>query len=67
MWLFIEPLAMLKRMWPPPAPRSLARDQRQVDRVGDEVGLQQQALLLALGGEVVGLAVEAALEVVAAC
>jgi hypothetical protein len=24
MWLFIEPLAMLKRMWPPPAPRSLA-------------------------------------------
>ena len=24
MWLAIEPLAMLKRMWPPPAPRSLA-------------------------------------------
>src|SRR5665647_1981007 len=24
MWLFIDPLAMLKRMCPPPAPRSLA-------------------------------------------
>ena len=24
MWLFIEPLAMLKRIWPPPAPRSVA-------------------------------------------
>ncbi len=24
MWLFIEPLAIMKRMWPPPAPRSFA-------------------------------------------
>jgi hypothetical protein len=24
MWLFIDPFAMLKRMWPPPAPRSFA-------------------------------------------
>src|SRR5437899_2483570 len=24
MWLAMVPLAMLKRMWPPPAPRSLA-------------------------------------------
>src|SRR6185436_2697036 len=24
MWLFIEPFAMLKRVWPPPAPRSFA-------------------------------------------
>jgi hypothetical protein len=24
MWLFIEPFAMAKRMWPPPAPRSFA-------------------------------------------
>ena len=56
MWLFIEPRARLKRMWPPPAPRSLALIQRQVDRVGDEIGLQQQALLLALVGEIVRLA-----------
>jgi len=55
---------MLKRIWPPPAPRSLALIQRQVDGVGDEIGLQQQALLLALGAEVIRLAVEAALEVV---
>jgi hypothetical protein len=64
MWLFIEPLAMLKRIWPPPAPRSLRADQRQIDRVGHEVGDEQKTLLLALGAEVVGLAVEAVLEVV---
>ena len=64
MWLFIEPLAIVKRMWPPPAPRSFAANKRQVDGVGDEVGVQQQALLLALVGEVVRLAVEALLEVV---
>ena len=44
----------------------LGGDQRQVDRVRHEVGLQQEAVLLVLGGEVVGLAVEAALEVVVA-
>ena len=44
----------------------LGGDQRQVDRVGHEVGLEQEAVLLVLGGEVVGLAVEAVLEVVVA-
>ena len=43
----------------------LGLDQRQVDGVGDEVGLQQQTLLLALVGEIVRLAGEAVLEVVA--
>ena len=42
----------------------LGLDQRQVDRVGDEVRVEQQALLLALGREVVRLAVEALREVV---
>ena len=42
----------------------LGRDQRQVDGVGDEVGVQQQALLLAAVGEVVALAGEPVLEVV---
>ena len=42
----------------------LGRDQRQVDGVGDEIGLQQEAHLLALGAVVVGLAGEAALEIV---
>ncbi len=42
----------------------LGADQRQVDRIGHEIGHQQQALLLALGAEIVGLAVEAVLEVV---
>jgi hypothetical protein len=42
MWLFIEPLAMLKRMWPAARPALLGGDERQVDRVGDEVGVQQQ-------------------------
>ena len=55
---------MLKRMCPPPCAPLLRADERQVHRVGDEVGLQQQPLLLALVGEVVGLAGEAALEVV---
>ena len=45
----------------------LRRDQRQVDRVGHEVGGEQEALGLVLGGEIIRLAVEAALEVVAWC
>ena len=65
MWLFMWPLAMLNRMCPPPAPRSFAAIERQVDRVGHEVGVEQQAALLARVGEVVRLAVEAILEVVA--
>ena len=55
---------MLKRIWPPPAPRSLALISGRLTASGDEVGLQQEALLLALGAEVVGLAGEALLEVV---
>ena len=43
----------------------LGGDQRQVDRVRHEVGGEQEALGLVLGGEIVRLAVEAALEVVA--
>ena len=39
-------------------------DQRNVDRVGHEIGGQQKALLLALGAEIVGLAGETILEVV---
>ena len=42
----------------------LRRDQRQVDRVRHEVRRQQEALGLVLGGEIIRLAVEAALEVV---
>jgi len=42
----------------------LGADQRQIDRVGDEIGDQQKALLLALGAEIIGLPVEPALEVV---
>ena len=42
----------------------LGGDQRQVHRVGHEVRHQLEALLLALGGEIVGLAVEAVLEVI---
>ena len=64
MWLFMEPLAMLKRMCAAARAALLGRDERQVDRVGHEVRVEQQALLLALVGEVVGLAVEAVLEVV---
>ena len=47
MWLAIEPRAMLKRMWPPPAPRP-GGDERKIDRVRHEIGLQQEADLLAL-------------------
>ena len=64
MWLFIEPLAMLKRMCPPPAPRSLALIRGRLIGVGDEVGIEQQPLLLAAVGEVVALAGETVLEVV---
>jgi len=42
----------------------LGADQRQIDRVRHEVGDEQETLLLALGAEVVGLAIEAVLEVV---
>ena len=42
----------------------LGGDQRQVDGVRDEVGIEQETLLLALGREVVRLAGEAVLEVV---
>ena len=42
----------------------LGRDQRQVDRIGHEIGGEQEALGLVLGGKIVRLAVEAALEVV---
>ena len=41
----------------------LGADERQVDRVGDEVRHQQEALLLRLGGEIVGLAGEAVGEI----
>ena len=51
-----------------PAARAalLGGDQRQIDRVRHEVGLEQEAVLLILGGEIIGLAVEAVLEVVVA-
>ena len=42
----------------------LRREQGQVDRIGDEVRVQQQPLLLALVGEIFRLAVEALFEVV---
>ncbi len=42
----------------------LRGDERQVHGVGDEIGVEEQSLLLALAGEVVGLAVEAILEVI---
>src|SRR5579883_1266830 len=44
----------------------LGADERQIDRIGDEIGAEQEAVLLALGAEIVGLAVETALEVVVA-
>src|SRR5258707_14491237 len=40
----------------------LGADQRQVDRIRDEIGDEEEALLLAFGAEIVGLAVEAVLE-----
>src|SRR6202034_1837116 len=40
------------------------RDQRNIDRIGNEICRQQKALLLALGAEIIGLASEAILEVV---
>ncbi len=48
------------------APRAalLRRDERKVHRVGDEVGVEEEPFLLALVGEVVGLAAEAVAEVV---
>jgi hypothetical protein len=48
------------------SPALLGADQRQVDRVSDEIRLQQQAPLLTLGAEIVRLAIEAILEVVVA-
>ena len=67
MWLFMWPLRHAEADVPAARAALLRGDQRQVDRVGDEVGVEQQAALLALVGEVVRLAVEALLEVVAAC
>jgi len=40
----------------------LRREQGQVDRIGDEVGIQEQPFLLALVGEIFRLAVKAALK-----
>jgi hypothetical protein len=42
----------------------LGCDQRQIDRVGNEIGGEHEALGFVLGGEIIRLAVEAALEVV---
>ena len=42
----------------------LGGDQRQVDGVGDEIRREQEAVLLALGGEIIRLAGEAVLEVI---
>jgi hypothetical protein len=64
MWLGIEPFAMLKRMCPPPAPRSRASIQRQINRIGNEIGMQQESDLFAMRGEIIRLAVEAVFEVV---
>ena len=64
MWLFIEPLAMLKRMWPPPAPRSLALISGRLTASAHEIGDEQKPLLLALGAEIVRLAGKPVLEIV---
>ena len=64
MWLFIEPLRHREARVPAARAALLGREERQVDRVGDEVRVEKQALLLALVGEVLRLAVEALLEVV---
>ena len=42
----------------------LGADQRKIDRIGHEVGVEQETLLLALVAEIIRLAGEAALEVV---
>ena len=55
---------MLKRMCPPPAPRSRGGHERQVHGVGHEVRVEQEPALFAPVGEVVRLAVEAVIEVV---
>jgi len=44
MWLAIDPFAMLKADWPPPGAALLGGDQRQVDRVRHEIGLQQKPI-----------------------
>src|SRR5262245_59881402 len=41
----------------------LGADQRQVDGIGDKIGREQKTLLLALGAEVIRLAIEAAGEI----
>jgi len=65
MWLAIDPLAMFDEADVAAAgPTLLGGDERQVDGVGDEIGLQQETDLLALGAEIVGLAGEAVLEVI---
>ena len=64
MWLAIEPLRHVEADVAAAGAALLGGDQRQVDGVGDEIGLQQEADLLALGAEIVGLAGEAVLEVV---
>ena len=65
MWLLSERLGEVEADVAAAGAALLRGDQRQVDRVGHEVGGEQEALGLVLGGEVVRLAVEAALEVVA--
>ena len=64
MWLFMRALGELEADMAAARAALLRLDQRQVHGVGDEIRLHQQALLLALVGEIVRLAVEAALEVV---
>ena len=58
MWLFIDPLAIMKRMWPPPAPRSFASFSGRFTASATKLVLSS-SLALVLVGEVVGLSVEA--------
>ena len=50
---------MLKRMCPPPAPRSLALISGRLTASGTKFVTQQKAVLLRLGAEIIGLAGEA--------
>src|SRR2546423_480752 len=50
MWLAIEPLAMLKRMCPPPAPRSLAGVSGRVVAAGPQVAGRNLQDVAVVGG-----------------
>ena len=64
MWLAMVPRAMLKRMWPPPAPRSFAVISGRLTASATKLVVSKKPFLLALGAEIVRLAGKPVLEIV---